>query len=594
MVPATERCDLGRTVRGMQLPLPADVLVPLGIGVIVAVVAVVALIIGLRGRADEPPAPTHADWTGENVIVDVPVARRKSDARRTVADAIAARRADTDPFPAVPHPVAVMDNGGVAADPAPEPLDVAYRDGTVPPPPPCRPLVPTMAPAATPGPFLTAAVPAGGQPIGGRSGAGKSAAGESTGGLPVAGQPAGAQSGAGQADGAKSGADAVEAGAGESGPAESAPAGSGAAVPGAPSADSTAARRAAAGEPAAAAPAAVQAHGAHPGRLGAPGQPSALAQSDGTPVRPPAPSPLAAQAPGAAVDSPTLPAATVRPAGHAPRDRAAVPPPVTGPGHVNAHDQATSAAPAASERHAPGAAARLVTSSPDRPGQAPADASADRRPIGPPPVAAPDMTASANSGSPDQNGSARPPMGRPRPPGPPTAGSADSFRPARHAAGDPDPVDPAGGQAMPGSTGQRTPDHRSAAASDPTDQAKETPIPHQSMAAGSSRNVGAAVAHALAARAAAPSPGADRRGDARDRLLAALLDDPRGAVGAVVDLQDCQERMDRIVGALHEERGRLRDVLGRLARSGLRADQLARLSGLPDEDVTELLRRNTH
>ncbi|MBA3906082.1 MAG: hypothetical protein H0X35_05260, partial [Pseudonocardiales bacterium] len=88
--------------------------------------------------------------------------------------------------------------------------------------------------------------------------------------------------------------------------------------------------------------------------------------------------------------------------------------------------------------------------------------------------------------------------------------------------------------------------------------------------------------------------GPDRRGDARDRLLAALLDDPRDAVGAVVDLQDCQERMDRLTGALTEERGRLRDVLGRLARSGLRVNQLARLSGLSDGDVADLLRRNIH
>jgi len=132
---------------------------------------------------------------------------------------------------------------------------------------------------------------------------------------------------------------------------------------------------------------------------------------------------------------------------------------------------------------------------------------------------------------------------------------------------------------------------------DGADPAAPTAIPHQpSIAAGSSRNLGNAVAHVLAARAAAPSaapsPVPDRRGDARDRLLSMLLDDPLRAVGAAVDLQDCQERMERLTGALNDERNRLCDVMGRLARSGLRADQLARLSGLSDSEVAELLRRN--
>jgi hypothetical protein len=110
-------------------------------------------------------------------------------------------------------------------------------------------------------------------------------------------------------------------------------------------------------------------------------------------------------------------------------------------------------------------------------------------------------------------------------------------------------------------------------------------------AAGSSQSVAAAVAQVLAARAAAQTPDADRRGDARDRLLAVLLDDPLRAVGAAVDLQECQERIDRVAATLQDERGRLGDVLARLARSGLRPDQLARLSGLSDAEVAELLRR---
>jgi hypothetical protein len=109
--------------------------------------------------------------------------------------------------------------------------------------------------------------------------------------------------------------------------------------------------------------------------------------------------------------------------------------------------------------------------------------------------------------------------------------------------------------------------------------------------AGSSHSVAAAVAQVLAARAAAHAPEGDRRGDARDRLLAVLLDDPMRAVGAAVDLQDCQERLDRLAASLQDERGRLGDVLGRLAHAGLRPDQLARLSGLSDAEVAELLRR---
>jgi hypothetical protein len=143
-------------------------------------------------------------------------------------------------------------------------------------------------------------------------------------------------------------------------------------------------------------------------------------------------------------------------------------------------------------------------------------------------------------------------------------------------------------------TGHDGPEHPGAVNGDkPDPAAPDGAIPHQSsIAAGSSRTVAAAVAHVLAARAASPAPGADRRGEARDRLLAVLLDDPLRAVGAAVDLQDCQERMERLANALNDERGRLRDVLGRLAHSGLRADQLARLSGLSDSDVNELLRRN--
>ncbi len=128
---------------------------------------------------------------------------------------------------------------------------------------------------------------------------------------------------------------------------------------------------------------------------------------------------------------------------------------------------------------------------------------------------------------------------------------------------------------------------------DPSVADRPTPDPRHAdpeSPAGSSRTVAAAVAHVLAARAAVS--GSERHGDARDRLLAVLLDDPHRAVGAAVDLQECQERIDRLTGELRDERGRLGDVLNRLASSGLRSDQLARLSGLSDNDVADLLRRN--
>jgi hypothetical protein len=492
----------------------------------VAAVAVAALVVGLRRRVDESPAPTHADWTGENVVVDVPVAVPQSAVRRTVADAIAARRADTDPFPVVPHHVAVMDKGGQDADAVPESLAVAHRDEAVP-APSGRPPVPSSAAAAPPVQVHMAATPA----------------------------PTGQSTDAESADAVRGTPTVGRAAANGSVAAESA-----AAVPSLPSA-STVTGAAFAG---------AECVDADPGA--SPAQPSSASGSVASeaaavdrrpspaphtanrfPAAKSAPNPMAVQARAAGLDSETMPAVAVPPTAPAPWDRAAMQAPPPGPGPVNTPDGTADAFDRAA------------------------------------PATGPDGAASAPSpGSPDHNGSALPTAGRPSPFGPSAAGLPNPLRPARHAASDPNPADP-------GSTGLDASDHPSPGAPEPTDPDAETAIPHQSsMAAGSSRNVGAAVAHVLAARAAAPTPETDRRGEARDRLLAALLDDPRSAVGAVVELQDCQERMNRIKGALHEERGRLRDVLGRLARSGLRADQLARLSGLADSDVADLLRRNAH
>lgn len=110
---------------------------------------------------------------------------------------------------------------------------------------------------------------------------------------------------------------------------------------------------------------------------------------------------------------------------------------------------------------------------------------------------------------------------------------------------------------------------------------------------GSGRTVAAAVAQALAAREAlartdAAQP-AGTRGDARDRLLAVLLDDPVRAVGAVVELEACRRQLDRLTDAVRHERATLADVLRRLSAAGLASDQLARLSGLSDDELRLLM-----
>ncbi|GAA1306916.1 hypothetical protein [Pseudonocardia xinjiangensis] len=78
-----------------------------------------------------------------------------------------------------------------------------------------------------------------------------------------------------------------------------------------------------------------------------------------------------------------------------------------------------------------------------------------------------------------------------------------------------------------------------------------------------------------AASAAVPAQPSTAQADVRDRLLAVLLDDPARAVGATAELEAC--------------RSRLQDVLHRLAASGLRPEQLARLVELPVEEVRTIL-----
>jgi hypothetical protein len=96
------------------------------------------------------------------------------------------------------------------------------------------------------------------------------------------------------------------------------------------------------------------------------------------------------------------------------------------------------------------------------------------------------------------------------------------------------------------------------------------------------------------APATVPAPRSDnddpgRQADPRDRLLAVLLDDPDRAVGAMVELESCLSELDRLSDAVRAGRAALRDVLHRLAAAGLRPDQLARLAGLPQAEVQELL-----
>jgi hypothetical protein len=98
--------------------------------------------------------------------------------------------------------------------------------------------------------------------------------------------------------------------------------------------------------------------------------------------------------------------------------------------------------------------------------------------------------------------------------------------------------------------------------------------------------------------AAVPAPRPDNDGvarpdgspsDARDRLLAVLLDDPERAVGATVELEACLRELDRLADAARTGRAALRDVLHRLASAGLRPDQLAKLAGMPLAEVEALL-----
>jgi hypothetical protein len=82
--------------------------------------------------------------------------------------------------------------------------------------------------------------------------------------------------------------------------------------------------------------------------------------------------------------------------------------------------------------------------------------------------------------------------------------------------------------------------------------------------------------------------------DARDRLLAVLLDDPERAVHAAEELEACLRELDRLSSEMRKEHAALRDVLRRLVAAGLRREQLARLAGMPRAEIDEQLATSGH
>jgi hypothetical protein len=584
----------------MQLALSADVLAPVGVGVLVAVLAVIALMIGLRRRADDMPSPTHDDWTGEHVGDAASSSPRPNPPTRTVADAVAARQIGTDPF-AVVSPRAGAAEQVRNEHPVLDPVDATEVDG---------------APAAVNGARPVPA--ANGAPV-------RAAAGPEM--RAMASSPGAGWAWRASPAGARPSAVAVADPAGAAGRPTT--------VGGSSVASTVVTDQARHSRPADDG----EGHDAVPDPL--PDAGSAGEVGSGGRSR------LAGAVPQTRPGGPSFPNGTDHRAACATGNH--VPPPGHGagasqpsakPGSPSA-EAASSVGPSAddaagggrAEQQLPGAPGRTIPTgsarpTPDRSAEPAAEVGA------PQPVERGPHAAEAQQASPESDGldawvATLPGVG-PAEERLPT-GEAES-RPGARRTGD-DRLEVGLGESLPDArrsaddrldvgVGDSLPDARRPAddrpdvrageplpnarrlADDPPDSASdECPsgrsVDHRSTAggsepasaAGSSQSVAAAVAQVLAARAAAHVPDADRRGEARDRLLAVLLDDPLRAVGATVDLQDCQARIDRLAATLNDERARLGDVLGRLAGAGLRPDQLARLSGLSDAEVAELLRR---
>ncbi|MGI5126997.1 hypothetical protein ACQEVB_09315 [Pseudonocardia sp. CA-107938] len=102
--------------------------------------------------------------------------------------------------------------------------------------------------------------------------------------------------------------------------------------------------------------------------------------------------------------------------------------------------------------------------------------------------------------------------------------------------------------------------------------------------AGSGGPLAAALNRALTSR---PAP----RGDARDRLLAVLLDDPARTVGAAAALEASSAQLSRLTAAVSHERDVLGAHLAKLVAAGLQPEQLASLAGLPASEIRDLLAR---
>lgn len=62
------------------------------------------------------------------------------------------------------------------------------------------------------------------------------------------------------------------------------------------------------------------------------------------------------------------------------------------------------------------------------------------------------------------------------------------------------------------------------------------------------------------------------------------------SAATAVELAFCRRQLDQLNDAVRHERATLRDVLSRLAAAGLVPDQLTRLSGLSDDELSSLLR----
>lgn len=152
--------------------------------------------------------------------------------------------------------------------------------------------------------------------------------------------------------------------------------------------------------------------------------------------------------------------------------------------------------------------------------------------------------------------------------------------PADADAGQPDLPD-AGGDAAPDQLPGPTSGPAAAKAPPAPSAPDAPPIPDT---AGSGTPLAAALNRALTNR---PTP----RGDARDRLLAVLLDDPVRTVGAAAALEASSAQLSRLTAAVTHERDVLGVHLSRLAAAGLQPEQLAALAGLPAAEIRDLLAR---